>query len=80
MGSQGEAMEKRRAILYIGPSVSWKGFLGAIRGNGFAAVACIAEDYGGGPMNAFLPFGELRKPDRLKELGFKLDSGSQSRA
>lgn len=64
-------MEKRPAILYIGPSTSWRGFLGAIRGSGFAAVACIAEDYGGGPINAFLPFGELREPERLRELGFE---------
>ena len=64
-------MEKRPAILYIGPSISWKSFLEAICNQGFVAIACIAEDFHGGPLNAFLPFNELRKPDRLKEFGFE---------
>mmetsp|Transcript_123117 Transcript_123117/g.342913 ORF Transcript_123117/g.342913 Transcript_123117/m.342913 type:complete len:441 (-) Transcript_123117:99-1421(-) len=64
-------MASRPAILYIGPSVSWKSFLEAIRSQGFVAVACIAEDFHGGPITAFYPFKELRKPERLKELGFE---------
>eukprot|EP00928_Gymnodinium_smaydae_P038254 TRINITY_DN26421_c0_g1_i1.p1 TRINITY_DN26421_c0_g1~~TRINITY_DN26421_c0_g1_i1.p1 ORF type:complete len:358 (-),score=30.06 TRINITY_DN26421_c0_g1_i1:153-1226(-) len=65
------AMGKRDAILYIGPSVSWKGYLAAIHSEGLVAVACIAEDFGGGPICAFFPFSDLRAPAGPQSLGFE---------
>lgn len=63
-------MERRPAVLYIGPGVSWKGFLEAIHREGMAAVAVIAEDYKGAPITSFLPFADLRAPGGARKLGF----------
>jgi len=61
----------RPAVLYIGPSVSWKGYLEAIQSEGLAAVACIAEDFYDGPISSFFPFRDLKAPGGAKKLGFE---------
>jgi len=58
-------------MLYIGPSVSWKGYLAAIQSEGLVAVACIAEDYHNSAICSFLPFHDLKAPGGAVALGFE---------